>query len=89
MFGGCMSNPNWIVEHQNWSIAVAPPQQSQEEIRALEADAAFTVQGAITTAVLLYLCMFDEFSWFDMSGANDVPQLPSLSTSSARSSKYQ
>lgn len=28
-------------------------------------------------------------SWFDMSGANDVPQLPSLSTSSARSSKYQ
>ncbi|KLP02731.1 uncharacterized protein FFB20_03305 [Fusarium fujikuroi] len=36
----------------------APPQQSQEEIRALEADAAFTVQGAITTAVLLYLSPF-------------------------------
>ncbi|KAJ4161388.1 hypothetical protein NW765_006245 [Fusarium oxysporum] len=35
-----------------------PPQQSQEEIRALEADAAFTVQGAITTAVLLYLSPF-------------------------------
>ncbi|KAH7261331.1 mitochondrial outer membrane translocase complex, subunit Tom5 [Fusarium redolens] len=36
----------------------APPQQSREEIRALEADAAFTVQGAITTVVLLYLSPF-------------------------------
>ncbi|VTT60024.1 unnamed protein product [Fusarium fujikuroi] len=67
----------------------APPQQSQEEIRALEADAAFTVQGAITTAVLLYLCTFGDFSCSKKSGANDVPQLPSLSTSLGRSSKYQ
>ncbi|KAH6885355.1 mitochondrial import receptor subunit OR translocase-domain-containing protein [Thelonectria olida] len=37
----------------------APPQQSKEEIRALEAEANFTVQGAITTAVLLYLCMWN------------------------------
>lgn len=36
----------------------APPQQSKEEIRALEAEANFTVQGAITTAVLLYLSPF-------------------------------
>ncbi|KAM0197722.1 hypothetical protein ACHAPA_001638 [Fusarium lateritium] len=36
----------------------APPQQSPEEIRALEADAAFTVQGAVTTVVLLYLSPF-------------------------------
>lgn len=37
-------------------VLVAPPQQSKEEIRALEAESAFTVQAAITTAVLLYLC---------------------------------
>lgn len=43
------------------TLVVAPPQQSQEEIRALEADAAFTVQGAITTAVLLYLCTSGQF----------------------------
>ncbi|KAH7126274.1 mitochondrial import receptor subunit OR translocase-domain-containing protein [Dactylonectria estremocensis] len=35
----------------------APPQQSKEEIRALEAEADFTVQQAVVTAVLLYLCM--------------------------------
>lgn len=38
-------------------LAVAPPQQSQEEIRALEAEANFTVQQAVATVVLLYLCM--------------------------------
>ncbi|KAM0426200.1 hypothetical protein ACHAPT_008550 [Fusarium lateritium] len=36
----------------------APPQQSQEEIRALEAEATFTVQQAVATAVLLYLSPF-------------------------------
>ncbi|KAI5467868.1 mitochondrial outer membrane translocase complex, subunit Tom5 [Mariannaea sp. PMI_226] len=36
----------------------APPQQSREEIRALEAQASFTIQGALTTAVVLYLSPF-------------------------------
>ncbi|KAH6981022.1 mitochondrial outer membrane translocase complex, subunit Tom5 [Ilyonectria robusta] len=36
----------------------APPQQSQEEIRALEAEANFTVQQAVATVVLLYLSPF-------------------------------
>ncbi|KAM7185629.1 Mitochondrial import receptor subunit or translocase domain containing protein [Rhypophila sp. PSN 637] len=33
-----------------------PPQQSREEIRAQEAEAAFTVQQAVATAALLYFC---------------------------------
>lgn len=36
----------------------APPQQSKEEIRALEADAHFTIQQALTTIVVLYLSPF-------------------------------
>jgi len=36
----------------------APPQQSEEEIRALEAEAAFTVQQVAATAVFLYLSPF-------------------------------
>ncbi|XP_044721371.1 mitochondrial import receptor subunit or translocase [Hirsutella rhossiliensis] len=34
----------------------APPQQSPEEIRAMEAEAAFTVQQVAATAFMLYLC---------------------------------
>lgn len=36
---------------------VAPPQQSPEEIRAMEAEATFTVQQVAATAFMLYLCM--------------------------------
>lgn len=35
---------------------VAPPQQSKEEIRAMEAEATFTIQQVAATAVMLYLC---------------------------------
>lgn len=35
---------------------VAPPQQSKEEIRAMEAEATFTVQQVTAAAVMLYLC---------------------------------
>lgn len=44
--------------------AVAPPQQSAEEIRALEAEATFTVQQVAATAVMLYLCMSNSFFFF-------------------------
>lgn len=40
------------------AFTVAPPQQSEEEIRALEAEAAFTVQQVAATAFFLYLCTF-------------------------------
>ncbi|EGR45453.1 uncharacterized protein TRIREDRAFT_111035 [Trichoderma reesei QM6a] len=33
----------------------APPQQSPEEIRAMEAEATFTVQQVAATAIMLYL----------------------------------
>ncbi|KAL3965114.1 hypothetical protein ACCO45_002118 [Purpureocillium lilacinum] len=33
----------------------APPQQSPEEIRAMEAEATFTVQQVVATAFMLYL----------------------------------
>lgn len=36
----------------------APPQQSVEEIRALEAEATFSVQQAAATALMLYLSPF-------------------------------
>ncbi|KAK5991283.1 hypothetical protein PT974_09563 [Cladobotryum mycophilum] len=36
----------------------APPQQSPEEIRAMEAEATFTVQQVAATAVMLYLSPF-------------------------------
>lgn len=36
----------------------APPQQSDEEIRAMEAEAAFTIQQVLTTAFMLYLSPF-------------------------------
>ncbi|OAQ97814.1 hypothetical protein LLEC1_08131 [Akanthomyces lecanii] len=39
----------------------APPQQSAEEIRALEAEATFTVQQVAATALMLYLCMGSPF----------------------------
>ncbi|PTB76878.1 hypothetical protein M440DRAFT_1331815, partial [Trichoderma longibrachiatum ATCC 18648] len=35
----------------------APPQQSPEEIRAMEAEATFTVQQVAATAIMLYLCI--------------------------------
>ncbi|RCI12589.1 hypothetical protein L249_0810 [Ophiocordyceps polyrhachis-furcata BCC 54312] len=38
---------------------VAPAQQSAEEIRAMEAEAAFTLQQVLTTAFMLYLCMYN------------------------------
>ncbi|KAI6785372.1 uncharacterized protein J7T54_007014 [Emericellopsis cladophorae] len=34
----------------------APPQQSREEIQAMEAEAVFTVQQVAATAFLLYMC---------------------------------
>jgi hypothetical protein len=37
-------------------VAVAPPQLSKEEIQALEAEATFTVQRVLASAVMLYLC---------------------------------
>ncbi|KAK4082544.1 hypothetical protein Purlil1_11202 [Purpureocillium lilacinum] len=36
----------------------APPQQSPEEIRAMEAEATFTVQQVVATAFMLYLSPF-------------------------------
>ncbi|QUC18015.1 uncharacterized protein UV8b_02256 [Ustilaginoidea virens] len=36
----------------------APPQQSREEIRAMEAEATFTVQQVVATAFMLYLSPF-------------------------------
>ncbi|KAG6141385.1 hypothetical protein E4U38_006781 [Claviceps purpurea] len=39
-----------------WSIA--PPQQSPEEIRAMEAEAVFTVQQVVAAAFMLYLSPF-------------------------------
>jgi hypothetical protein len=36
----------------------APPQLSEEEIRAAEAEASFTIQQALATAVALYLSPF-------------------------------
>ncbi|EJP65704.1 hypothetical protein ACQRIT_003745 [Beauveria bassiana] len=36
----------------------APPQQSAEEIRALEAEATFTMQQVAATALMLYLSPF-------------------------------
>lgn len=36
--------------------SVQPPQASPEEIRAQEAEAAFTIQQALATAAALYLC---------------------------------
>ncbi|KAF4124413.1 Mitochondrial import receptor subunit or translocase [Geosmithia morbida] len=36
----------------------APPQQSPQEIRALEAEAAFTIQQVAATAFMLYLSPF-------------------------------
>ncbi|KAK0392885.1 hypothetical protein NLU13_2379 [Sarocladium strictum] len=36
----------------------APPQQSKEEIRAMEAEATFTVQQVAAAAVMLYLSPF-------------------------------
>ncbi|RSM09393.1 hypothetical protein CDV31_007699 [Fusarium ambrosium] len=56
--------PNAEFPHAFYYITVnmfggfAPPQQSQEEIRALEAEATFTIQQAVATAVLLYLSPF-------------------------------
>lgn len=34
------------------------PQLSAEELRAAEAEASYTVQQVVATAVALYLCMF-------------------------------
>lgn len=61
------------------SIAtVAPPQQSPEEIRAMEAEATFTVQQVAATAFMLYLCAYIMFT--DASDsyayANSVTPLP-------------
>ncbi|KAG6260821.1 hypothetical protein E4U49_004473 [Claviceps purpurea] len=36
----------------------APPQQSPEEIRAMEAEAVFTVQQVVAAAFMLYLSPF-------------------------------
>ncbi|KAL2269301.1 hypothetical protein VTJ83DRAFT_1485 [Remersonia thermophila] len=36
----------------------APPQISQEELRAAEAEASFTIQRALATAAVLYLSPF-------------------------------
>lgn len=54
MFGGCTSSVALRLNPAD--PRSRSPQQSPEEIRALEAEANFTVQQAITTAVLLYLC---------------------------------
>lgn len=67
-------------------LTVAPPQQSQEEIRALEAEANFTVQQAVATVVLLYLCMSPDLSAY-LACRLLARQLPSLSTLPARSSR--
>ncbi|KAH7275691.1 mitochondrial import receptor subunit OR translocase-domain-containing protein [Fusarium solani] len=65
----------------------APPQQSQEEIRALEAEATFTIQQAVATAVLLYLCMTSPALQISHSKSLIVSQPPSPLTSAARSFK--
>jgi hypothetical protein len=39
-------------------VTVAPPQQSDEEIRAMEAEATFTVQQVAATAFFLYMSPF-------------------------------
>ncbi|KAG5915733.1 hypothetical protein E4U42_007923 [Claviceps africana] len=40
----------------------APPQQSQEEIRAMEAEATFTVQQVVAAAFMLYLYVTAPFA---------------------------
>lgn len=42
---------------------VQPPQLSQEELRAAEAEATFTIQRALATAAALYLCEAALFFW--------------------------
>ncbi|KAL6697500.1 mitochondrial outer membrane translocase complex, subunit Tom5 [Trichoderma pleuroticola] len=59
----------------------APPQQSPEEIRAMEAEATFTVQQVAATAFMLYLCM----SCAMERGRRDDPFSPSTDASSTPS----
>lgn len=65
MFGGCKYGFSIMVRLGLLiSIAtVAPPQQSPEEIRAMEAEATFTVQQVAATAFMLYLCMYIDPSY--------------------------
>lgn len=46
----------WFATQNADENAVAPPQQSPEEIRALESEAVFTIQQVAATAFMLYLC---------------------------------
>lgn len=69
MFSGCMSRrcpaAKTITRRSthlgptsaNSRDAVTPPQLSAEELRASEAEASYTVQHWVATAVALYLCM--------------------------------
>lgn len=52
---GC-SRPKYTTTKKLTVVLVAPPQLSDEEIRAAEAEATFTVQRALAAAVALYLC---------------------------------
>ena len=75
----------------NNSLTVAPPQQSPEEIRAMEAEATFTLQQVAATAVFLYLCTPSAIiSTLSIPACHwlTARQLPSPLTSSRRSSKY-
>lgn len=60
MFGGCtypLLHPSERTEITDLAVsAVAPPQLSEEEIKQMEAEASFTVQQVLVSAVLLYLC---------------------------------
>jgi hypothetical protein len=58
---------------------VAPPQLSDEEIRAAEAEATFTVQRALAAAVALYLCK--DFALLSLAGSI-APQWPKLTLTS-------
>jgi hypothetical protein len=40
--------------------SVAPPQLTEAEIRELENEATFTIQQALATAFLLYLCTLEK-----------------------------
>ncbi|KAG9259009.1 mitochondrial import receptor, Tom5 subunit [Emericellopsis atlantica] len=54
-----MSKPNEERKDINTDhTSVAPPQQSREEIQAMEAEAVFTVQQVAATAFLLYMSPF-------------------------------
>lgn len=62
-------------------LLVAPPQLSEEEIKQMEAEANFSIQQVLVSAVLLYLCMVILLSsFYSRALAFRMPSANSLGT---------